>query len=162
MNGQNEPNTFLVRFEQSVNGLESRIRILEDRLARSETSFTNKEEKCREHARQLAELYDARNATNLKLVPLEQMLKEDWKTGNILSRLQGAETRLTAVEKKADEAVKSTEGVGKLQDNVEGIKSEKKEAKDKVLSIRLMIYTGIFGIICSILTALATYYIIGK
>jgi len=142
MNGQNEPNTFLVRFEQSIGGLETRVRTLEDKQARSETNFTNREEKCREHARQLTELYDTRNAVNLKL--------------------QGIEMRLVAVEKRTEDVVKSAEGVGKLQDNVEGIKTEKKEARERFFTLKVMIYTGLFGILCSILTAVATYYIMGR
>ncbi len=163
MNGNNnEASTFILRFEQSIIGLENRIRALEDRLARSETNFTNKEEKCKEHNKQITELFEARNATNLRFVPIEQMMKEEWKTGNILIRLKDVESRLAAAEKRAEDIAKATEGVGKLQDNVEGIKTEKKETKDQITAQRMMIYTGIFGIVCSILTALATYYILGK
>jgi chromosome segregation ATPase len=163
MNGNsNEASTFLLRFEQSIIGLENRIRLLEDRLARAETSFTNKEEKCKEHQRQLMELYEARNATNLRFVPVEQMLKEEWKTGNFPTRFAALESRLTLAEKRAEEIAKATEGVGKLQDNVEGIKIEKKETKEQITAYRMMLYTGIFGVVCSILTALATYYILGK
>lgn len=157
----NEASTFLLRFEQTVIGLENRIRVLEDRLARAETSITNKEEKCKEHNKQIAELYEARNTANIKIVPIEQM-KDEWRSSNILARLTNVESRVTQAEKKAEDIAKAAEIALKLQDNVEGIKLEKKETKEQSTAYRMMIYTGIFGLVCSILTALATYYILGK